>query len=174
MTHRAQYLSIDARFAICNMTTEFGGIAGLFVPDHRTSEYLNNRKSSQHRQDAHYFLPDTNAEYYKTFIIDLSEVGSLIALFPDPDNVHFVKDIIKEKGEMKFDGVFIGACTTSLEDLILAALVLEIGLNQGQIPVKGKRKVTPGSLAIIKILEELGLIEIYKRAEFEVGVPGCS
>ena len=40
--------------------------------------------------------------------------------------------------------------------------------------MQGKRRVTPGSLTIIAKLRKLGLIEIYEKAGFEVGAPGCS
>ena len=73
------------------------------------------------------------------------------------------------------DGCFIGACTTAREDLVLAALVLEAGLNRGLKPVsRGTRKVVPGSRPILRELEERGLLNIYRQAGFEVGVPGCS
>ena len=73
------------------------------------------------------------------------------------------------------NGCFIGACTTTEEDLVLAALVLEEGLKRGMKPVKhGKRKVVPGSRPILNKLQKLGLTDIYSQAGFEVGVPGCS
>ena len=78
---------------------------------------------------------------------------------------------------MKLDGCFIGACTTTEEELtlVLAALVLETGLRTGLTPVsRGKRRVTPGSLIIIERLERAGLLSIYEEAGFEVGAPGCS
>lgn len=73
------------------------------------------------------------------------------------------------------DGCFIGACTTAREDLVLAALVLEAGLNQGLKPVgHGKRKVVPGSRPILHDLRKLGLTDMFERAGFEIGVPSCS
>ena len=73
------------------------------------------------------------------------------------------------------DGCFIGACTTTEEDLVLAALVLEQGLKRGMKPVKhGKRKVVPGSRPILDKMRKLGLTDIYEQAGFEVGIPGCS
>jgi homoaconitase/3-isopropylmalate dehydratase large subunit len=75
----------------------------------------------------------------------------------------------------QLDGCFIGACTTTEEDLVIGAMVLEIGLRKGLVPVKdGKRRVVPGSLPIVNRLESLGFLEIYKKAGFTVGVPGCS
>jgi homoaconitase/3-isopropylmalate dehydratase large subunit len=73
------------------------------------------------------------------------------------------------------DGCFIGACTTTREDLVLAALVLEAGMKRGMKPVAhGKRKVVPGSRPILHDLRKRGFADIYERAGFEIGVPGCS
>ena len=76
---------------------------------------------------------------------------------------------------MRLDGCFIGACTTTKEDLILGGMILEAGLKEGLLPSKqGKRKVVPGSLPILRQLKALGLDAVYEKAGFEVGVPGCS
>jgi homoaconitase/3-isopropylmalate dehydratase large subunit/3-isopropylmalate dehydratase small subunit len=166
-----RYLSCDARFAISNMTTEFGGIAGVFEADEITAAYIAKRKDPQHKNSALYFRADPDAEYAESHIIDLSKVDSLVALYPSPDNVVPAKEV----AGMKLDGCFIGACTTAEEDLILAALVLEAGLKRGWVPtVNGKRKVTPGSVPIIAKLRRLGLLEIYEKCGFEIGAPGCS
>jgi homoaconitate hydratase len=93
-----------------------------------------------------------------------------MALHPNPDDVV----PIHEKAGMKLDGCFIGACTTTEEDLIIGALVLEAGLYAGMRSSRQKRRVTPGSLIIIKNLEKDGLLDIYRQAGFEVDAPGCS
>ena len=94
-----------------------------------------------------------------------------MARYPSPDDVVPISEV---EG-MHLDGCFIGACTTAEEDLILAGMVLELGLKKGLRPVKaGKRKVVPGSLPILHKLKELGFVEIYEQAGFEVGIPGCS
>lgn len=73
------------------------------------------------------------------------------------------------------DGCFIGACTTTEEDLILGALVLEQCFKAGLKPVdQGKRKAVPGSRPISDMLRKTGLATIYEQAGFEIGVPGCS
>jgi len=82
---------------------------------------------------------------------------------------------VAEVAGIELDGCFIGACTTAREDLILAALVLEAGLNKGLVPVRcGKRKVVPGSRPILHELRQLGFSDIFERAGFEIGVPSCS
>ncbi|KAI9933285.1 hypothetical protein MW887_007758 [Aspergillus wentii] len=165
-----KYLSCDDRFAICNMCTEFGAITGLFVPDTVVQGYIDRRKRKLHKTESLYFRPDDNAVYADSFEIDLNKVQSYIALYPSPDNVVPVR----ECDPIAFDGVFIGACTTTEEDLILGALVLQVGLHEN-IPLKrGKRHVVFGSLPITKRLRELGIVDIYKQAGFEQSAPGCS
>lgn len=190
-----KYLSCDARFAIANMTTvsqqelhslastcllpriltdtvqEFGGITGIFVPDSTTHSFINSRKSPRNKSSSIYFQPDPDATYASSHTIDLSLVKPFIAVYPNPDDVVSVTEFAGKE----LDGVFIGACTTAEEDIILGALVLEQGLKNGLKPVgKGKRKVTPGSKPIVKKLEETGLADVYRAAGFEIGIPGCS
>ncbi|KAG0246286.1 Isocitrate/isopropylmalate dehydrogenase-domain-containing protein [Mortierella sp. GBAus27b] len=166
-----KHLSCDARFALSNMATEFGGIAGVCEADDITAAYIAKRKNPQHKNSALYFKADEDAQYAETHVIDLSKVESLVALYPNPDDCVPVD----EAAGTKLDGCFIGACTTAEEDLILAALVLEAGLKKGLVPaLGGKRKVTPGSVPIVAKLRRLGLLKIYEQAGFEVGAPGCS
>lgn len=165
-----RHLSIDSRFALCNMVTEFGGITGVFVPDAVTQDYINRRKAKANRSSAVYFKPDPDAVYASKHTIDLSKVESTIAVYPEPD--HIVP--ISEKAGMHLDGVFIGACTTTEEELVLAALVLKAGLEKKLPLARGQRHYVPGSLPIVEKLKELGLLEIYEAAGFTRGPPGCS
>ncbi|CAH0043799.1 unnamed protein product [Clonostachys solani] len=166
-----KHLSCDARFAIANMTTEFGGVSGIFVPDATTTDFINRRKHPKYRKHSTYYQPDEDAEYAETHIIDLDKVESFVARYPSPDDVVPVADV----AGTKLDGCFIGACTTAEEDLVLAALVLRAGLEKGLRPVShGKRKVSPGSRPILSHLKAKGLLQIYEQAGFEIGVPGFS
>ena len=150
---------------------EFGGITGVFVPDEVTSSFVNRRKSPRHKRSSNYYCPDEDAKYSGTYEIDLAKVEPFIALYPCPDDVVPVSEIAGKQ----LDGCFIGACTTTEEDLILAALVLEQGLKSGMEPVKsGKRKVVPGSMPILNNLRKTGMVDIYEAAGFEIGIPGCS
>lgn len=150
---------------------EFGAITGVFVPDEITNHYIRSRKGRRYKSASVFFRPDDGAEYAGTYTIDLSEVQFTIALYPSPDNVV----PIGQKTDMTFDGVFIGACTTTEEDLIQAALVIKIGRAKGLSPVnRGKRHVVPGSLPITKNLRRLGLLDEFEAAGFTIGVPGCS
>jgi len=147
-----------------------GAITGIFVPDQITSEFVSARPQSRYKAQSLYFQPDEDASYAATFQINLDEVKSFIALYPSPDNVVEVT----EKLGMAFDGCFIGACTTTEEDLILGALVLEAGLHRGLTLAPGKRMVVPGSLPIVKNLRDSGLLDIYSQAGFQQPAVSCS
>lgn len=146
-------------------------MTGIFVPDEITCQFIDRRKNPKHKKFATYYRPDEDAQYVETHVIDLAQVESFVARYPSPDDVVPVSVV----AGTKLDGCFIGACTTAREDLILAALVLEIGLKRGlKVVPQGKRKVVPGSRPILHDLKQRGLIEIYEKAGFEIGVPGCS
>ncbi|KAF9690425.1 hypothetical protein EKO04_011558 [Ascochyta lentis] len=163
-------LSCDARFAISNMCTELGAITGIFVPDEITRDFVDGRKRKMYKSNSLYFQPDDDAVYSAKFTIDLSKVESFIAMYPSPDDVYPVAD----KLGMQFDGCFIGACTTTEEDLVLAALVLRAGLKRGLSVTKGRRVVVPGSMPIVRNLKKLGLLDVFEEAGFERPAPGCS
>lgn len=150
---------------------ELGGITGIFVPDQVTHGFVQGRRLARRKTASVYFKPDDDAEYAETHEIDLSQVRSFVAKYPNPDDVVSVT----EQEGMHLDGCFIGACTTAEEDLTLGALVLEQAFKRGLKPVSwGKRKVVPGSMPILSKLRQLGLVEIYEDAGFEIGIPGCS
>jgi homoaconitase/3-isopropylmalate dehydratase large subunit len=75
---------------------------------------------------------------------------------------------------MHLDGVFVGACTTTEEELVLAALVRQVGLQKKVPFAKGKKYYIAGSLPVVEKLRELGLLEVYEAAGFTRGPPGCS
>ncbi|KAH8812090.1 3-isopropylmalate dehydratase [Xylogone sp. PMI_703] len=166
-----KYLSCDARFAIANMTTEFGGIGACVVPDAVTLQYMEKRPVKKHKSSSIYFQPDEGAQYAGSYDIDLSKLNHFIALYPSPDNVVPVTEATLPP----LQGCFIGACTTTEEDLILGALVLREAMKMGMTPsAPGLRRVTPGSTKIINRLKEVGVLEEYEKAGFVIGAPGCS
>lgn len=163
-------LSCDARFAICNMCTEFGAITGVFTPDEVTRDYISRRRRKVYSRSSLYMKPDTDAEYAGRYTINLAQVEPSVAVYPNPDDVVPVS----AKKDTRLDGVFIGACTTTEEELILAALVLRVGLERGLARAKGQRHYVPGSLPVLEKLKELGLLEVYEAVGFTRGPPGCS
>ncbi|MBS2025030.1 MAG: 3-isopropylmalate dehydratase, partial [Deltaproteobacteria bacterium] len=169
-------LSTDSRFAIANMTAEFGGLNGIFEADEVTARWLAGRldvddpKATQPMQT---FRADHDAPYLARYQISLSDLEPQVALPFSPDKV---KGVSEAKG-IPLEGLFIGACTTAEEELVLAALVLEAQEKEpGWTPRAGtdKQIVVPGDLSIEKNLRDAGLIATYERHGFRVDPPGCS
>ena len=161
--------STDMRFTIANMTAEFGGLNGIFEADAVVATWLKNRSS--HNEAAHYYRADDDAPFVARYHVDLTNLAPQVAKPFSPDNV---ADVTTYAGQ-PLDGLFIGACTTTEEELVLGALVLEEAWRgkDGLAP-QPKRLVVPGSLDIAQRLRERGLWAHYEKAGFRVGPPGCS
>lgn len=166
-----EHFSTDFRFTVANMTAEFGGLNGIFPADARTAELLAKRRS--HKDGAHYFRADDGAAYVARHAFDLPRLVPQVAKPFSPDNAF---DVTQVK-DSAMDGMFIGACTTTEEEIVLSALVLREAMAAGLTPkpVDGdKRLVVPGSREITENLRRRGLLAIFEQAGFRVGPPGCS
>ena len=168
----AHRFSTDMRFTICNMTAEFGGLNGIFEADEMVAAWLAQRRRG-YNDSALYFRADDDAPYVAQYPIDLSTLAPQVAKPFSPDNVFDVTELVGQQ----LDGAFIGACTTTEEELALGALVLEAAMADGATPTpmeSGRRIVVPGDLLIRERLDQYGLWAIYERAGFVVDPPGCS
>jgi homoaconitate hydratase len=160
------------RFTICNMTAEFGGLNGIFEADEIVAAWLLRRRRG-YNDSALYFNADADAPYVGVYPIELTSLAPQVAKPFSPDNVFDVTELVGQS----LDGAFIGACTTTEEELAIGALVLEAAMEAGATPTpveSGRRIVVPGDLFIRKNLEQHGLWAIYERAGFTVDPPGCS
>jgi len=186
-------LTIDCRFAIANMGTEFGAIAAVFPGDEYTQEFIAKRRGITD-EVPYYFRADENAQYAGKYTVDLRRVEPLVAKYPNPDDCYLIKDPklyepIVDDGKVvcetikKLDGVFIGSCTTTQNEIILAGLLLDVMMKKYSCKPKSRaslqgneyhRILTPGSVIMSKYLEEIGILDIYKRAGFRIDAPGCS
>ena len=183
-------LSIDSRFAISNMATEFGSIAGVFPGDELTQEFIQKRKF-KNDEIPYYFRADSNAEYAGKYIVNLEDVKPQVAKYPNPDDCYDIDDPklyepIYDNGKLvcdtilNLDGVFIGACTTTESEIILSGLLLEVLMDKFNMePISRPEKefhriLTPGSVIMSEHLEKIGILDIYRRAGFRIDAPGCS
>jgi 3-isopropylmalate dehydratase small subunit len=170
-------LSTDSRFAIANMTAEFGGLNGIFEADAVTAAWLAGRGDKDDAKATNAMLAlraDEDAPYLARYPISLADLEPQVAKPFSPDNVVGVTEV----AGMPLDGAFIGACTTTEEELVLAALVLEqaekaSGGKSRRAPQQ-KQLVVPGDLSIEAHLRDAGLWAVYERNGFRVGPPGCS
>jgi len=183
-------LSVDSRFAICNMATEFGSISATFEADEVTQAFIKKRKSKSDEIPL-YFRADENAQYAGKYEVDLRKVQPLVAKYPNPDDCYLISDPklyepIIDNGTIvcdtikHLDGVFIGSCTTTENEIILAGLLLDVMLRKyALIPKKRRDKpyhriLTPGSVIMTKHLERIGILDIYRKSGFRIDSPGCS
>ncbi len=161
--------STDMRFTIANMTAEFGGLNGIFEADETVAAWLVARSSDN--REALYFRADPDAAYVARYRIDLGKLGPLVARPFSPDNVKPVEEV----AGTPIHGCFIGACTTTEEELVLAGLILEQATRGEPARAASKKLlVVPGDLSIQARLREAGLWAHYEKAGFRVGPPGCS
>ncbi|MFN7135442.1 MAG: aconitase family protein, partial [Myxococcales bacterium] len=159
----------DMRFTIANMTAEFGGLNGIFEADEVVQAWLAQRDG--YNDGKLFFRADPDAPYLARYPIELDKLGPLIAKPFEPDNVVGIETLVG----MQLDGCFIGACTTTEEELVLGALVLEQALKAGRKPKETRnRLVVPGSIEIVARMKKNGSLAIYEQAGYRIGPPGCS
>mgnify|MGYP000909608851 CR=1 FL=1 len=115
-------LSVPERATITNMGAELGATTSIFPSDGVTRDFL---KAQGREFDFVELLPDDDACYDQTIIIDMSELEPMTARPHSPDNVVSVA----KAGRIKIDQVCIGSCTnSSYTDMMKTAAILkEIG-----------------------------------------------
>jgi len=137
-------LSMDARFSISNMTTEWGPLVGWFPVDTTTIAYLRAVHARLRAMGIERFTeqqiqgwatnppsPDTDAAYAARIVLDLGQVTPHVS---GPDSVQVMQSLAEiEKNKVAIQKAYLISCVNSrLEDLDAAARV-----------VKGK-KIAPG------------------------------
>jgi homoaconitate hydratase len=129
-------LSMDARFSIANMSTEWGPIACWFPVDGVTIRYLENAHRKLQEQGVERFTeedierwrkappqPDPDAVYSARITLDLDQVTPHVS---GPDSVQTMHSIAEiEKQKIPIQKAYLLSCANSrLEDLEAAAWVL--------------------------------------------------
>ncbi|MCF6149194.1 MAG: 3-isopropylmalate dehydratase large subunit [Candidatus Kuenenia sp.] len=155
-------LSMDDRFAICNMAIEAGAKSGIIAPDKITEAYVNGRVKKEYVT----YHSDPDCNYSKIYEFNAEEISPQVALPSLPENTKPVDDVCG----IKIDQVVIGSCTNGrISDLRIAAKIL-----------KGKKVhpsirliIIPATQDIYKQALKEGLIEIFIDAEAVVSTPTC-
>src|SRR5258705_4822687 len=89
-------LSTDSRFAIANMTAEFGGLNGIFEADEVTAAWLAARSDEDDpsaQKTMRRYRADPDAPYVARYPIALEELEPQVAKPFSPDNVVGVREI---------------------------------------------------------------------------------
>lgn len=155
-------LSMDDRLTICNMAIEAGAKNGIFPVDDITREYMKGRVDRPYTE----YAADPDAEYEKTYTIDLSSLRPTVSFPHLPENT---KTIDEAKG-VKIDQVVIGSCTNGrISDMRAAAEILK-----GHRKADGIRVIViPATQNIYKQCMHEGLIDIFIDAGCVVSTPTC-
>lgn len=155
-------LSMDDRFTISNMAIEAGGKNGIFPVDEKTLAYEKEHGAAE----GVIFEADPDAEYEKTYEINLSEIKPTVSFPHLPENAKTFDEI----PEIRIDQVVIGSCTNGrISDLRSAAAILK-----GRHVAEGMRCIViPATNSIyLEALKE-GLIETFIEAGAVVSTPTC-
>ena len=195
----ARSLSLEERMTICNMSIEAGARAGMFAPDDKTFDYLIDKPMSPKGSDWDQSIEtwsrlftDENAEFDKEISIDVDQLAPMVTYGTNPGMAIEIDAIIPEgNGDLGYkqslsymqieagkpilgkeiDVVFIGSCTYSrISDLQDAAEIFK----DRKVSDGVKALVVPGSQAVKKEAESLGLDKIFESAGAEWRESGCS
>jgi len=155
-------LSMDDRFAICNMAIEAGGKNGIFPVDEKTIKYMKDHSTKEYT----IYEADDDAEYDEVINIDLSNLKSTVSFPHLPENTRSIDNV----GDVKIDQVVIGSCTNGrIEDMRVAAEILK----GKKIHPDVRTIIIPATQAIYKQCIVEGLTEIFIDAGAAVSTPTC-
>ena len=165
-----QHLTMDDRFALCNMAIEAGAKSGIVAYDETTKEFLAQRADANDglRAEPKIHQSDDDASYCQVIEIDVAALEPVIAYPFLPENGHSMSQAVEDN--IKVDQVFVGSCTNGrLSDLKIASQILD-GKKLAQ---HVRMIVTPGTQNILREATKLGYIDILVDAGAVVSNPTC-
>jgi 3-isopropylmalate/(R)-2-methylmalate dehydratase large subunit len=165
-----QYLTMDDRFALCNMAIEAGAKNGIVAYDDITKKFMDERAIANDglRAEPKIHYSDEDATYCQVINIDVANLEPVIAYPFLPENGHPISKAVEDN--IKVDQVFVGSCTNGrLSDLKVASEILK-----GKKVAKHTRMiVTPGTQMILREATKMGYIDILVDAGAVVSNPTC-
>ena len=165
-----QYLTMDDRFALCNMAIEAGAKNGIVAYDDITKKFMDERVIANDglRAEPKIHYSDDDATYCQVINIDVANLEPVIAYPFLPENGHPISKAVEDN--IKVDQVFVGSCTNGrLSDLKVASEILK-----GKKVAKHTRMiVTPGTQMILREATKMGYIDILVDAGAVVSNPTC-
>lgn len=196
-------LDMESRFTLCNLGIEAGARATLIAPDETTLNYLAARPrgipgGDAARQAWRELCSDAEAHYEteRALTVDLrvpqvtwgtnpSQTVAIDERLPRLEDAASDSERASMSRSFAYMGlapgqrlegvpvqrVFIGSCTNGrLSDLVAAARVA----RGRKVAQNVKALVVPGSMAVRRQAEEMGLDQVFREAGFEWRQPGCS
>ena len=157
-----RHLSMDDRFSMANMAIEAGGKNGIFEVDEKTIEYVREHSTKPYK----IYSADSDAEYVRTYEIDLGSIKPTVAFPHLPENTRTIDQV----GDIKIDQVVIGSCTNGrIEDMRIAASVLKGRKIHSDV----RCIIIPATQKIWKMSMDEGLFDIFIEAGAAVSTPTC-
>ncbi|MDO4443298.1 MAG: 3-isopropylmalate dehydratase large subunit [Slackia sp.] len=155
-------LSMDDRFAICNMAIEAGAKNGIFPVDDATRAYMDGRV----RHEPVEFAADDDAVYERVIDIDLSAIEPTVAAPHLPENTRPVGEL----AGIPVQQSVIGSCTNGrIEDMRVAAEIM-----RGRHAADGVRAIViPATQEVYLQCIREGLAEIFIQAGAIMSTPTC-
>lgn len=153
-------LSMDDRFTVCNMAIEAGAKNGIFPADETALAYMKGRFQRVPKS----YEADDDAEYEKTYEINLCELKPTVSFPHLPENTH------TEWEELPVQQVVIGSCTNGrISDMRQAAEILK-----DRTVADGVRCIViPATQEVYLQAMKEGLLEIFIKAGAIVSTPTC-
>lgn len=155
-------ISMDGRFAICNMAVEAGAKNGIFEVDENTLEYLRAHNAGE----PVIFEADEDAEYEQEIEIRLDDVPLTVAYPSLPENTRPAA----EGKDIKIDQAVIGSCTNGrMEDMRATAEIL----RGRKVHPDVRCIIIPATQNIWRQCAREGLFDIFAQAGCVVSAPTC-
>lgn len=155
-------LTMDDRFAICNMAIEAGAKNGIFPVDDTTRAYLAGR--AQHAPVE--YQADGDAAYERVIDIDLSAIPPTVAVPHLPENARPATEL----SDIRIDQCVIGSCTNGrIDDMRIAARILEGRTVDPDV----RTIVIPATQDVYLQCVAEGLAEVFVRAGAALSTPTC-
>jgi 3-isopropylmalate/(R)-2-methylmalate dehydratase large subunit len=157
-------LDMDGRFTIANMVVEMGSKCGFMPVDKKTFAWLKPKITKGRKIKP--VAADRDAKYEKVLAFDISKLNPQVSIPHSVDNVRAV-DKLKN---IRINEAFLGTCTNArLQDLKIAASILK----SKKVACGVKFIIAPSSRNVFLDALELGLIDIFIKANSVIVAPGC-
>lgn len=152
-------LSISDRMTLANLASEMGAKNAVFPCDATLKSYFKEKKIEG-------IWADSEANYVKSYTIQLDDIFPVVAAPHHVDNVKAVAEV----KDTPVKQAVIGTCTNGrIEDLQIAAEIL----RHQKLPAEFQLLIIPASQQIYLQAMKEGLIEIFMQAGASVLAPSC-
>jgi len=168
-------LSVDERATMTNMAAEIGGFTGIVAPDHKTVEFLVERRSMK-AEDAgklcQGLYSDPEAQYAQVIELNADDIVPMVATPGDPGNGKFIRDL---NTPVPVEIAYGGTCTAGKNaDMDMYASVLADALKQGKrVSPSCKFYLQFGSQETREYCIRKGYLKIFEEAGAIVIEPSC-